>query len=416
MEEKDILAKLDDVKTGLEGSLNEKVQKAVVTVQSAIETGLPEKIKAALTENLKTINEGLKEMADWKKERSEIDPKNQQALDNILVQLKNLNKSVQKDTMKTFGELYTAKMNDPEIQKQLKGISKNRSLEIIFKNDDDSKILMDMQMDKKVMTVAGSLTGEGIVTYRPEPAIIPSQKINFRDLVNTTFSNTLTYVHYLESAHTGSIDEQTEGSAKSTIEFPFTRVSNVSKYIAGTTRFSKQLTFELNFLQSILPRVMLREFYKEENNYFIDKVASTATGDTTTAETDDVKQLIDYIGNQMMSDFNASAIVVNHRAMASLRKLTYVTGYYAGSGGVVSTPGGGIVIEGVPVIAATWMNAGKAMLYDRDWMERIECSAVKVEFFEQDQDNVPKNLLTARIECLEELNIIRPTSVIYATL
>lgn len=415
MEDTQLLAQLDTIKTGLEGSLNGKIQEAVGKVQSAFDSGLPEKIKAALKENLDTLNAGFKEMADWKKERSDIDPKNQKALDDILSTLKKIDKHVERSEMKTFGELYAEKMKDPDILKQLKGIGKNRSVEIIFKNDDDSKIIMDMT-EQKVMTVAGSLTGEGIVTYRPDPALIPNQKINFRDLINTTFSNTLTYVHYLESAHTGSIDEQTEGSAKSTIEFPFTRVSTVSKYIAGTTRFSKQLAFELSFIQGILPRVMLREFYKEENNFFIDKVAANATGDTTTGEIDDVKQLIDYIANQNQADFNSSYIVARHNTMASLRKLTYTTGYYAGSGGVVSTPQGGITIEGVPVVAASWMNNGKIMLFDRDWMERIECSAVKVEFFEQDQDNVPKNLITARVECLEELNIIRPTSVIYATI
>lgn len=416
MEDNVILEKLDGVKTALEGTLNEKVQKAVSEVKTAIETGQSDKIKSALGEHLKTINDGLKELSDWKKDRSEIDPKNQKALDDILVQLKGINKNVQRSEMKTFGDLYAEKMKEPGIIKQLQGISKNRSVEIIFKNDDDSKIRMDMVPEQKVMTVAGSLTGEGIVTYRPQPALIPNQKINFRDLVNTTFSDTLTYVHYLESPHTGSIDEQTEGSAKSTIEFPFTRVSTVSKYIAGTTRFSKQLAFELNFLQGILPRVMLREFYKEENNYFIDKVAANAIGNATTGESDDVKEIIDWIGNQLQVDFNASYVVVNHNAMAGLQKLTYTTGYYAGSGGVVSTPDGSIRIAGIPVVAATWMNAGKAMIFDRDWMERIECSAVKVEFFEQDQDNVPKNLITARVECLEELNIIRPSSVIYGTL
>lgn len=411
MDDVQILEKLDGVKTALEGSLNEKVQKAVADVKTAFETGLPDKIKVSLTENLKTINDGLKEMADWKAERSEIDPKNQKALDDILVQLKSINKNVQKSEMKTFGDIFITKLQDPEVKAGIAGVKKGRPFHIDFKNDDNTPFIMDM----KTMT-ATNLTGDGWATYRPAPVIQPNQKINFRDLIDTVFSDSLTYIQYVETGATGSIDEQTEGSAKSRREYSFTEVKTVQKYIAGFAQFSKQFARNLPFLQNTLPKMLLRDFYKEENNYFIDTVASTATGNTTTLETDDVKQIIDYIGNMGQANFTPSYAVVNYTAMAGLQKLTYTNGYYQGSGGVMVTPGGTITIAGVPVIAASWMNAGKVWIFDRDYIERIEAESVKIEFFEQDSDNVQKNLITARIECLEELNILLASSEIYATL
>lgn len=411
MDDVQIIEKLDGVKTALEGSLNEKVQKAVADVKTAFETGLPDKIKVALKDNLDTINTGLKSMQDWKADRDLIDPKNQKALDDILVTLKSIDKNVNKSEMKTFGEVFMQKLNDPKVRADIAGVRKGNPAHIEFKSDDGSPFIMDM----KTMT-ASNLTGDGWATYRPQPVIFPNQKVNFRDLIDTVFSNSLTYIQYVESGTTGSIDEQTEGSAKSRKEYSFTEVKTVQKYIAGFAQFAKQFARNLPFLQNTLPKMLLRDFYKEENNYFIDTVASTATGSTTTAETDDVKEIIDWIGNEGQANFTPSYAVVNYTAMAGLQKLTYTNGYYQGSGGVMVTPGGMITIAGVPVVAASWMNAGKCMIFDRDYIERIEAESVKIEFFEQDSDNVQKNLITARIECLEELNILLPSSVIYGTL
>src|SRR4051794_7440198 len=106
MDDTQLLTQLETIKTGLEGTLNGKIQKAVSDAQSAFETGLPDKIKAALKENLDTLNSGFKEMADWKRERAEIDPKNQKALDDILVTLNKINKNVDRSEMKTFGEVF----------------------------------------------------------------------------------------------------------------------------------------------------------------------------------------------------------------------------------------------------------------------------------------------------------------------
>jgi hypothetical protein len=38
--------------------------------------------------------------------------------------------------------------------------------------------------------------------------------------------------------------------------------------------------------------------------------------------------------------------------------------------------------------------------------------SLAIEFFEQDDDNVQKNLITARIECYEEFNAMQPAAII----
>jgi hypothetical protein len=48
--------------------------------------------------------------------------------------------------------------------------------------------------------------------------------------------------------------------------------------------------------------------------------------------------------------------------------------------------------------------------------KRVVVDDLKVEFFEQDSDNVQKNLVTVRIECREVLAIDRPDAFVYADL
>lgn len=48
-----------------------------------------------------------------------------------------------------------------------------------------------------------------------------------------------------------------------------------------------------------------------------------------------------------------------------------------------------------------------------DYIERVETEAVNITFAMEDADNFTKNLITARIECQEELNLMLPASAIY---
>jgi hypothetical protein len=265
------------------------------------------------------------------------------------------------------------------------------------------------------MTIAGSLTGDSVISYGRN-AILPSTKVNFRDLMPTSVSQTLVQAFDRESVGEGSISKQTEGNAKTQIDFDFAEVKTVTSYMSGFARFSKQLMKGLPFLQSTLPRLLLREFYNAENAGFFATVSAAATGSTTTAETDDVKQIMDYIASQRTAKFAASYGVVSHTQLARLNKLTYVNGYYTGSGGVVTNNDGSMVISGMPIIPVDWCTDDKILIVDRDYLERVEAESIAIEFFEQDSDNVQKNLITARIECLEEVNPMFPASLIYADL
>jgi HK97 family phage major capsid protein len=267
------------------------------------------------------------------------------------------------------------------------------------------------------MTLSGNLTGDAQASYAPNPAIQPAQSINFRDLIPTVRSESGLYVYYRENAGlTNNIANQTEGSDKGENNYSLTEVKVVNDYLAGFSTFSKQMLKSLPFLTQTLPRMLQRDFFKAENAAFFSTVSAAATGSTTTAETNDLLQLVDYIGNQKAANFVPSYALVSQQQMGKLLKATIAAGYYAGAGSVIVNPNGGMTIWGVPVISASWVTNDKVLIFDSSYLERVEVEGLAIEFSYENGENFQKNLVTARIECYEDINLMLTTSAIYASI
>jgi phage host-nuclease inhibitor protein Gam len=266
------------------------------------------------------------------------------------------------------------------------------------------------------MLLSSNLTGDSVATYNQQQAILPSQKLNFRDLVSTVQSATGTFVTYKESGSEGAITSQTEGASKGQIDYDLTEVKTVNAYIAGFATFSKQMMKSLPFIEQTLTRMMLRDFFKAENAAFFSTVSGAATGSTTVTATDDVEEIIQLIGNQKTANFNASYALVSPAQMARLIINTYNKGYYAGAGAVILNGAGGLTIFGTPVFEASWVTDDKVLIFDRDYLERVEVEGLNVTFSYENGSNFVQNLVTARIECYEAINLMLPTAAIYADL
>lgn len=266
------------------------------------------------------------------------------------------------------------------------------------------------------MLLSSNLTGDSVATYNPNQAILPAQKLNFRDLIPTVQSATGTFVTYKESGSEGAITSQTEGASKGQIDYDLTEVKTVNAYIAGFATFSKQMMRSLPFIEQTLTRMMLRDFFKAENAAFFSTVSGAATGSTTVSATDDVEEIIQLIGNQKTANFNASYALVSPAQMARLIISTYNKGYYAGAGAVILNGAGGLTIFGTPVFEASWVTDDKVLIFDRDYLERVEVEGLNVTFSYENGTNFVQNLVTARIECYEAINLMLPTAAIFADL
>lgn len=403
-EEKALQDELSRLRTELETSITTKandhaktmIEKQIKDLEeklSKIQPAIPAEAKA----KIEALEAKVKTLEEAKVTSDEVQKKNQEVIDNYLAEQKRRQENSRKNK-KTFGEAMHEQLAEAFESKQADFAA--------FKKDREARITIELKTVGD-MTIAANLSGDGVASYNNRQGLVPNQKVNLRDLIPTTFSPTGLYVTYRETGGEGSISTQTEGSAKSQKDYDLSEVKTVSNYIAGFTRFSKQMMYVLPWLQSSLTRMLLRDFYKEENRKFYAAIALAATGYSLTAETDDNKAIIDLIYGRADTDFNTSFILGKNNMVGRMLKLMYGSGYYSGSGSIVGTPNGAVSISGIPVIGASFATSDKVMMIDTDFIERVETESLRIDFSYEDADNFTKNLVTARVECFEDLNLLR---------
>lgn len=269
----------------------------------------------------------------------------------------------------------------------------------------------EMEQTKAVgiMTAAANLTsGLVVTTYAPGMVALPTPKINFTDLVQTVPSATGSYTIYAQDGEgEGSITAQsTPGNAKSQIDLDVKGTVFTADYVSGYVRIAKQMLQDLPFLQSYLPSMLMRKFLKAESGILNTSLVAAATAAAAGSALPYVERLIDNIASLESSDFEASAIVLSPTDWATLIKYKASTsGQYTYPGTLMVNPSGVLTLNGTPIYKASFMTTGKFWVGDWNYAKKIVADGLKVEFFEQDSDNVQKNLITVRIEAREVLGI-----------
>lgn len=262
------------------------------------------------------------------------------------------------------------------------------------------------------MTATANLTGSVVNTVQPGVAVVPSQKVNFADLVATVNSATGQYVIYEETGAEGSISEQTvPGNPKTQKDYDFTAKTFVANYISGYVRYAKQMAQDLPFLTSFLPNALRRDYFKAENSTFYTALAAVAPA-ISSAKTVDVEKLIDAIGQLEVLDYDVTGIVLNPRNWAEI-SMTKPQDYSLP--GTVTFVNGQLAINGTPVYKASWMPVNAFIAGDWSYAKKVLVDGLAVEFFEQDGDNVTKNLITARVESRTVLGIDKANAFLKGT-
>jgi len=399
-----------------EPTLQQQIQGLIKATADGLELKTKEQLNS-ITLAVETINQSIALMA--KKQDIEIVGQLQKDIEELNKNLK-ANQVIIDNFIAEGGKRQVEKKDfgasfSDAIQEQLS--SKQAEIKN-FQTDRKAKLVLDLKVGTMVIA---NVTGDAVQGYNSRQGLLPNQNPNLRDLIPTTISPTGSFVTYRETATSGSISLQTEGSTKTQIDYSFTEVKTVSKYIAGWTKFSKQLMYALPFLQNTLPRILLRDFYKKENDYFYITMAQAAAGVNTingSAITIDAEEILMMIANQRQANFNASYALTDWAEWARVlaTKPGTTTTNYSTPGGVTFDPDGTTRIAGVPLVAASWAQSDHVLVFDRDYVERVETESLRVEFSYEDDKNFEYNLVTARVECFEELNILRPDSIIYRDL
>jgi hypothetical protein len=386
--------------TAMQDNLEQKQKDQLQGMILRVET-LAQEIGSAVTKkDLEPIQKELSEVATKATQMMNDMKGNQEVIDKFV---SDYNKRESKGDDKPFEDAWKGMITEMQSgQDRLKQFESKRGDKIGFEL-------------KTTMTVSNTITGGGVNDYNPRVGIVPPQQTNFRDLIPTVRTQNGLFVTYRETNSLQAFGTQTEGSSKTNVTYAFTAGTATLKYIAGQATFSKQLLFNLPFLNGSLPRLLIRDFYKKENDYFYDTVAAAATGDNlNTSATVDVEEVIAMIANQRNANFEASWGLVGWREWARL--ITTKPQDYSLPAGTVVNNQGTITIAGMPIIGASYAENDKILLWDRDYVERVEGESLRVEFSNENEDNFIKNLVTARCECFEEISLLRTDAVIYRDL
>lgn len=258
------------------------------------------------------------------------------------------------------------------------------------------------------MTAANNLTGSVIATYSQTPAIRGFRQINIRDLLQVIASATGTWKFYRQNSTVGegSVDFQTtHGNAKNQVDYDLTEVTIVADFLAAFSRISKQMLQDLPFVQSFVAGQLVEDYKRAESQAFINQLFSAATTFSPTGS-NYAEKLIYTIADLMSKDYAVNGIVTSAAKWAEI--LVTKPNDYSIPGGVTISAEGVPLFAGVPVIVQNNVTGNQTVVGDFTRAAIIQAEGLSVNFFEQDSDNVQKNLITARVEARVALAVLRP--------
>lgn len=199
--------------------------------------------------------------------------------------------------------------------------------------------------------------------------------------------------------------------AKPIFDFDFDSKSANLHWIAGIVKVPREMLDDIDWLESFLRANMLKKLYQAENlqllngtgdaNKQIEGIIPIATAYDGTA-TVSVERIVDAAQGQVFDNgHNASHVVLNSRdAVNILFNKASGSGEYDLPAGVVGYVDGRLSIAGLSVFSAPAhvMARGQFLTGDFSTSQMVTKLSPELRFFEQNNDDVEKNMITIRIE------------------
>lgn len=216
---------------------------------------------------------------------------------------------------------------------------------------------------------------------------------------------------------TGAIDDLSNKPGVSP-KFDF-ETDNVI-WIAGITRVKREMLDDVAWLRGYLSRKLLTGkfgLYVAENTQILSVL--TDANNSTNYDGDNtnfVEAVYDAAFGQLQDNYHYPTVIfVNNRDLVNLMALNKAegSGEYDLPPNTVAMVNNQLTIGGVPVVGTPAIDAGKFLVMDANETEFITRMNPEVRFFEQDRDNVPKNLVTVRVEERVLPIVYDSTAVIY---
>lgn len=319
------------------------------------------------------------------------------ALDTLQVRIKNAPTAPQAKQQSFDAELREQIFNNTDNFRKLQG----REIKS-FKFD--LKAVGDMTL--------GNVTG-GTRAISPGLVIVPSDRRAryVRDFLRIG-SMEGSYLPILQdNGGEGAPAPTAEKALKPQLDYDLKEASAQAQTIAGWVRFSKQFLDDVPNAQNWLVQKLTESYMQAEDAQLLTgngaspnlsglNTSGNFTTATPTAITDSpISKLIQGILQLRTLGKNPTGVIINPADYAGLLLNTSSgSGVFDLPSYVSVSPFGQISILGVPVLDTPAQTAKVYTIIDNNGSLLAIRQNVTVEFFEQDTDNVQKNMITARVE------------------
>lgn len=372
--------------------LKEKINTGLTEKQSELKTELLQKM-----DGFKTQLEGLEEKAG-ELETLKAAIETEKARINKLAEKKKTPEAVQKSFQKMFSEQLK------ENYEAVKAIERKGGSETLQLKD------ATINTNNSITGGAANDAGGAIINQMNKGVILPSQLVNFDDLVATVSGTEDTIRYWREAASANGIGTPaSKGAVKPETTFDFDAQTETADYTAGIFRFHKSMFRNLPWMQQRLPQMLRRDFYKKQNADYHTDLAAAATAYAGSLA--DVEALVDAISTLEASDFAVNGIALNPADWGRIALTKDSNGAYS-LPSVVSFVNGQLTVNGVPVFKASWVTADTAIVGDWTQAYKYVTDGLTIQFSEEDSDNFQKNAITSRVEECNVLVIEQPAAFI----
>jgi hypothetical protein len=198
---------------------------------------------------------------------------------------------------------------------------------------------------------------------------------------------------------TGSFGFQAQGEVKVSLDYDLHTVAVSIDYLAGFARVARQLLEDLPQLESYLSRSLTEDFETQLDILVYNALLAASPLNPSTSETLPGSKLIDYITAVENAGHVPNFIAANPSAWAKLLKSKPDNAGYSLPGGVNVDQNGNSVLCGLPLIKISTLPTDTVVIGDFFHCGALASTDVfSIKAFDQDSDNVQRNLLTFRAE------------------
>lgn len=348
---------------------------------------------------------------------------------NQLIQDQGTEVKEQWDTLKKEAEAKVAELN--AVSAKLKeiqsapvtkgGIPFDQTMACFIKENTKSitEFSGKLKFGKQELKVVGNMstsniTGDLYRSYSNEVVAVLPRLVHVVDLLGPDVQiGTGVYTFPRETGSEGSISTQTEGSAKSQIDYDFTHVDVATDFLAGFAVYSKKMRNNAPYLENFLPRALRRDYMNAEDTLFegLLDAAATTSSEIITGQ-NKVEMLIADMAALEGINVASNYFAVTPADFYDILITEKSTGSGYGLPGVVTFENGMLRINGVQVVKGNWVTANEYYVGDFSEVNRVVTEGLSLEFSEHDSTNFRTNAITARIEAQIGLAIHRPVSII----